>query len=693
MSSKAFALQPTKVWAGVLLVIGALALPICASATTEKTPEPSFNGCEDRTKSGSAADGASNDNLRAKRSGKTSAPREQTDVISGRVFKSFSLKQVESSEQATAEKDCWSRLDGIWREESEISLDRNKDPQGWAGTSAMQLSIANGNFTTPSYIVVKPSDNPDQLLTISSVLDPVWTKTFESTTDVPLSEVLNIRGPVKTYRAGRRGSLSIDVSLSGYVRLRLDGRVYLRPKPGVTKAVAEQQTPADDAFLVSYTMENMVASRRGYDVVSQDPFFLMQNPKSEVFAQVDRRNYIIEERRIVPMGLTLHKIDAQGTVYRKDLSTSEQDTQKTNAHSFGANLSGSGKVLGLGVEAAAGYDHAKSSTQSMRQSSTVAQATGIARVKQYALIVDHPYVTLSEGFVDLVEDARRHGSYEPIIRRFGTHYSYATTYGAIGKMTQNFSQTSLEKSLSKEEKKSFNTSLSVSNPVGASMTGSGYYSNTQASTQGSRNVSENERSEFIAAGGNGSWNENGFSAGQTPYPILLDLRPIHELLNPINFPDEPEVYTEVRSQLAKATRRYISAKAGRLSGQSLVARFASPPPPAPTGPSARQFVKALTYKGGQVSYFRTLRKVPKSKFRICLINNTGQPKSVVWTQGPSTTNDLKAKRNGDKSCANFTPNQRIKFYFADRGRKMKSSAMNLHGGGGNLVEFHWVKDY
>ena len=88
-----------------------------------------------------------------------------------------------------------------------------------------------------------------------------------------------------------------------------------------------------------------------------------------------------------------------------------------------------------------------------------------------------------------------------------------------------------------------------------------------------------------------------------------------------------------------------------------------------------------------------MRKAKPNKFRICLINNTGQPKSVVWTKGPRSTNHLVAKKNGDRSCANFSPNQRVEFYFADRGRKKKSSGMNLSGGGGNLVEFHWVKDY
>ena len=684
----------------VLIVAWAVVLPV--QPVIAETAELSFNGCEDRTKSGGGmGDEAPQSGPRDAINAARSTPREQKDVISGRLFKSVSLKQVKA-DPAGADRGCWARLDGVWRESSEIVLDRSKDPEGWAGASALQRSIANGNFTTPHYIVVEPGSDPAKQLTLSSALAPEVRVEYISRDGLALDDVLRIRGSIKSYFASGAArqpknelgeSLRIDVTLSGYVRLRLGNRVYLRPKPGVTKAAAQNQTPADDAFLVAYTLENMIASRRGYDVVSQDPFFLMQNSKSEVFAQVDRRNYIIEERRIVPMGFTLHKIDAQGTVYRRDLSTSERDTQRSSAHSFGGNLSGSGQVLGYGVTASAGFEHAKSTVRSMRSSETVAQAVGMARVKQYALIVDHPYVTLSESFIDAVEDARRHDDFESLIRSFGTHYSYATTFGAVGKMTQNYSQSSLEKSLSQEEKNSFNTSASIANPVGASMSADSFYSKTNGSSNGTRDVSENERSEFVAAGGNGSWNEMGFSPGQTPYPILLDLRPLHELLNPINFPDQPEVYQTVRPRLATAIKRYVEAKAGTLDDAPLVAKFAAPPPPKPKGRGKRTLVKTIRYSKGDIGYYRTERAVAMNNVRICMVNRTGQPKSMRWTKIQRGVGHLVAKTNGSQSCATVRRNQRVEWNFMDRAWRAKADGMNLKNFGGMLIEFYWVRDY
>lgn len=672
----------------LLALLATFASHLNAAEPAPDTPQPvsaAFRGCEDTTKGGdvAAAEGGADPRrtIEAAR-----APREQKEVISGRVFKSFSLKQVTKS-AATAAADCWGRLDGVWREESEIQLDRDKDPEGWEGASALQLSIANGNFTTPEFIIVEPAADPSRSVRISPAFDPEAISEFVSTDGVKLSDALRIRGPVKTYLGPNQQKLRVDVTLSGFVRLRLGNRMYLRPKPGVTKAVAENQTPANDAFLVSFTLENMVASRRGYDVVSQDPFFLMQNGKAEVLAQVDRRNYVIEERRIVPMGFTLHKIDAQGTVYRKNLSTSEEDTQRTNAHSFGANVSGSGEVLGYGVKGSVGFDHAKTATQSMRESETVAQAVAIARVKQYALIVDHPYVTLSDSFIDAVEDARRYGDYESLIRRFGTHYPYATTFGAVGKMTQNFSQTSLEKSLSSEQKESYNASLSVSNPVGPSMASEGYYSNTKGRSDGNREVKENERSEFIAAGGNGSWSEMGFSAGQTPYPILLDLRPLHELLNPINFPDQPEVYLAVRANLSRAIRTYIDAKSGGLSQESLVAKFSRPAPD-----PIRKLVKHIAVPGRpKIAYYRTdnAPKVAKDKMRLCLVGRTAGSKIMSWTRIQAGVNPLTVPKKGARSCATLNINQRIEWIFMSMPLGMKNDAMNLNSFGGTLVEFIW----
>ena len=82
---------------------------------------------------------------------------------------------------------------------------------------------------------------------------------------------------------------------------------------------------------------------------------------------------------------------------------------------------------------------------------------------------------------------------------------------------------------------------------------------SSGSQRGSSIAVENEHGEkvFTAVGGNGSWSEAGFASGDAHYPILADLRPIDELLSPIYFPGERDIYGEARRGLARAIEDYF----------------------------------------------------------------------------------------------------------------------------------------
>ncbi len=123
-------------------------------------------------------------------------------------------------------------------------------------------------------------------------------------------------------------------------------------------------------------------------------------------------------------------------------------------------------------------------------------------------------------------------------------------------------------------------------------------------------------------------------------------------------------------------------------------RVEVPPQQAPQ--PVRSLVKRITYSGGQVSYFRTSNspEVAQSNMvRICLENNTGQPKSMRWTRNPSNVGDLVTRSNGARSCADIHRSHRVEWGFYDRGGLKKSEGMNLSSFGGQLVEFIWVRDY
>ncbi len=550
-------------------VLHALFAGLCmviASAASAATADL-FAGCDTDERAPATAGGS---------------PRERkepkVDRITQRSFASFSMADIEQGLPRDMTSLCWARLDGVWRDETRVTLDRKLDDANvWASDTPQLVSLANGNYTSARFVVIEPSDAPERLLRMTTGMNGRDFATFVSDDGVTLEAVLRQSGAVKTYTTqdrfafGRR--LTVDVTRSGRLRLRFDGRAFLRPQPGVSRAAMSAQLPADDAFLLSYNLDNLAASRRGYDPVRQDPFYLLQNNKLEVFAEVDPRNYFITEKRTVPIGFSLVQEQAQGYVFRKKLISSETEVQQTMAHSYGANLV-FGDMEGSAVKASAGFSASKASTEALRNSQSVAQAVGYSRAKKYALVVDHPYVTLSEDFIDAVEDARRYHRYQALIDKFGTHYAYAVTYGAMARMTQSFSS---EEFIERAQKDS-----SFAQNAGATVYGAG--GDVRSSTDMSEIKSNagsvgSEGATFVGVGGNGSWDQNGFSAGDTPVPILLDLRPLSQLLNPMNFPDEPEVYTRVRRNLERA----ISRHAGSLY-RPLLADSWLPPVPEPVLP-------------------------------------------------------------------------------------------------------------
>ena len=343
---------------------------------------------------------------------------------------------------------------------------------------------------------------------------------------------------------------------------------FLRPSLALSEAAMQEQTASNDAFLLQANLENLAASRRGYDIVKQDPFFLLQNNKMEVFANFDPRRYYIAEQKTIPVGFKFKQDGTQGMVYDKSLSTTAREYQNTVAVTLGASYDGKGDPMGFSANASVSVDASVSWREQMEKSKTVAQALGFSRAKKYALVVDHPFVSLSKDFLDAVGDAQKFGRYEHIIEQFGTHYPYAVTYGAAAKITQSTSEESFK------ELTEWNAGVEAEMAAGSmGQTSSIRGSIKGGSTSGSSGTLGTEGATFVAVGGNGSWNENGYSLGPTPYPILLDLRPIHELLNQMNFPDQPEVHTTVRAGLKREIESYLARHKDVVSDRSLLPKL------------------------------------------------------------------------------------------------------------------------
>ncbi|MEL6530100.1 MAG: hypothetical protein AAFQ27_09055, partial [Pseudomonadota bacterium] len=142
--------------------------------------------------------------------------------------------------------------------------------------------------------------------------------------------------------------------------------------------------------------------------------------------------------------------------------------------------------------------------------------------------------------------------------------SHATTYGASGQVRHTTTSTGFQDLFQNASSQSYEGGgkflIAEVNASGGS---------SQQNTSSFESSTEYGRAYFDAVGGNGSWNEGAFSAGPTAYPILMDMRPLDELLNPINFPGEPDVYTRGRRAFARAIDDYLVRAAQRLDRTSL----------------------------------------------------------------------------------------------------------------------------
>lgn len=469
-------------------------------------------------------------------------------VTRARVTASQNVDASDDVAAAIEAGDCRYRLDGVWIQDVPLALDQTVVIDGFESGSGATLdqSLLHGTFVTPRMYLIEASEDGARL-TLTDAADPGAELIARVRDDTPFAEVFKPGGERKSYEIENSPdrAIEVDVTRTGRVRLRIDGTNFYRPQ---ADALGERDVASSDAWMIERNLDNVDASLKGYDAYAQDLFRLNQNPKARVFQAADPNAYTVTEKRTVPLGLKLVPEGAQGSVTNSNLIRTEREYQRTVTNSIGAKVGFEGEDSAGGI----GADYTESNTTGMREGAAHSIAAGFARHKIYALVLDKPFVRLSDEFVDAVEDARRYDRYDELIERFGTHYPYAVTYGSAAKMTAEFTENTVASWEQASQDVNTNAGLAIGG-FGASISAGRFEENREQNEQLQRAESTN----FEAVGGTGSFSQEGMASG-TPYPILADLRPLHELLSPLNFPGEPEVYTEVRSKLREAIASYLA---------------------------------------------------------------------------------------------------------------------------------------
>ena len=541
-----------------------------SSAFLEGSPAPArdttlFKGCED-DQSGSFT-GNPRDRIEDARGGDTNP--------TGRVFAPVGGSEVEAPTDIDDEANCASRIDGLWVERSaQPAFDKNFEAGGWAdGADTPELrALTHGVYTQPGFLVIQRSDDPDSQLTLRRPFLDKRSVTFTSVDNVRLDQALTRSAPAKRYRASQRvrglgSNLSVRVASNGVLVLDIDGKLYVRPKPELSAKERAGQTPMEDAFNREATIQFIDSVARGFDVTTQNPNRFAENDKDFVFARQTGTEFYTKDRKIVPIDMQLDLLSDQGAVFFSSLISSGSDIQTAYASSFGisAKVGIDGKVSNKSgtaegnLEASVGYGAGFSNSQfsQMQRSQSVSQAVGFSRQKQFALIRDHAQSELDGFFRDAVITAVQTGNYDRLIQTYGTHYPYATTFGSSGQTRHTTTKEGYRElvSNSENENESGGVNLLIAQTNVERSSSSQNSSSFETST-------EYGTAYFDAVGGNGSWNEGGFTAGATAYPILKDMRPLADLLNPINFPGQPEIYDRGRKAFAAKIDNYLR-RAGR----------------------------------------------------------------------------------------------------------------------------------
>ena len=509
-----------------------------------------------------------------------SAPHLADEVTRARVYLSVPLSPDEDAAQMIEAGDCRYNLSGVWSDDMVLANDSEppmtqeefataskNSGQTAKATNAETAStttadgrftglsganpepLTNASFVNPQHISIVASADGNSL-TINNAVEKDAEIKAASSDGVPLADAMVPLGKRKTYTFTANGETSqvfLDVMQSGRVRLQIDGVNFFRPGAEAMQAATER---SDDAWMIDRNLDNLGASLRGYNIVEQDPMKLNVNNKGEIFARAAATEYSVVEKRTVPLGLKLVPHGEGGSVTGTRMIRSSREFQQTVGMNMGRNVGvGLGEAAGISAGAQFAYDR----TSGMRSETESSFSWGYARHKEYSLVQDQPFSRLSDEFVDAIYAAHRFGEYDALVEKFGTHFPYAVTYGSGLVMWNEFSSQTLANW--QEQGFSLDTQAAVAMKGLEVEATQGIENRTKEQTEA---VNAREDGKIENVGGNGSFSAEGFSSAK-PYPIMADLRPLHLLLNPLNFPDSPEIYTEARAKLQQAIDRYLAA--------------------------------------------------------------------------------------------------------------------------------------
>lgn len=311
--------------------------------------------------------------------------------------------------------------------------------------------------------------------------------------------------------------------------------------------------PWQSTFVNPEQIKNFFFSFSGFDIAHMDPVNLgdLTGVRAPVFLRPgpDSTDYkSTGEGRFSP-----------GALFFKPLFTAESENTveivKTQA-SLHDKLSQS-LGFNIGAEGVGAFKFNKSWQEKSEAVLDTEHQHGFgeSHVLHYALVLDKTKMDLDPAFRDAVAALAQGGepALDALIRRFGTHYPFAATYG--GKVHVDF-----RKSLT-GRRQSRDRESEIKAGVDAEIEGiKGGIDMSRGTGSGAGAANENgiEVTDVQVVGGRGMGSLESLEIQDTVLPVYMDLRPISDLLSPVYFND-PLVTDTLRPLLAAKIKQYAAA--------------------------------------------------------------------------------------------------------------------------------------
>lgn len=302
----------------------------------------------------------------------------------------------------------------------------------------------------------------------------------------------------------------------------------------------EAETPFDQAPFV------------GWDLTQIDPRSLQGTDPlcHNIFAYPADSSHAYHKsewgkQKTVPNGVMFVSSIHSDSLTRTDFASTEKDIQSSWTTSFGAKL-------GMGETTLFKSNNTFRNSIETKLTKAASSTVSLFTIESHVLFADLPRVTFEDAFVRDVSallQATNNTAYSQFIKKYGTHYAYAITYGARAYSEMFFSKEATMDAISRGK--------SMDLEVGGAFEGITGSANVQVSEDTSTTLSKeiNAQTQHIVTEGGDASTGGHLSVGHSPVPILMDLRPLTSLLNPVFFTD-PRIFTEVRPKLEKAMVDY-----------------------------------------------------------------------------------------------------------------------------------------